>query len=252
MNRDLSGEDHRSNPPGSTSGSDGGNSVVPGDSPSDRGSRVGPPDDMQSLPDFIVRVKMKSKFIDDSFPQDEGFIVEVKVKSEYVESSFQHKDADGNLMVDPALVQRPLRGNQMKMVSCSKSSSHFFDSEVSFNQNMTQTSCQEVNKYSRVLTKNKNWITTFKKTKRNEKPHMCSVCKKTFSSLKSLKICQRLHKRERRHKCNVCSKEFPHLSSMKCHQVKHRREAFSMSCVQQDFCFFIVFQSTSKNTPQSE
>uniref|UniRef100_UPI00358E2B91 uncharacterized protein isoform X2 n=1 Tax=Myxine glutinosa TaxID=7769 RepID=UPI00358E2B91 len=111
MNRDVSDEDHRSNPPGSTIGSDGGNSVVPGDSPSDRGSRVGPPEDQNPGPDFIAKVKVKSEFVDDPFPRDEGFIVEVKVKSEYVdESSCQDKDVDGKLMVDPELMQRPLRG----------------------------------------------------------------------------------------------------------------------------------------------
>uniref|UniRef100_UPI00358F2B28 uncharacterized protein n=1 Tax=Myxine glutinosa TaxID=7769 RepID=UPI00358F2B28 len=93
MNRDVSGEDHRSNPPGSTSGSDGGNSVVPGDSPSDRGSRVGPPEDEDPGPGVIVKVKVKSEFVDDSFTQHEGFIVKVKVKSEFEdESTFQDTD----------------------------------------------------------------------------------------------------------------------------------------------------------------
>uniref|UniRef100_UPI00359024CC uncharacterized protein isoform X2 n=1 Tax=Myxine glutinosa TaxID=7769 RepID=UPI00359024CC len=238
MNRDVSGEDHRSNLPGSTSRSDGGNSVVPGDSPSDRGSRVGPPEDEDPGPGVIVKVK--SEFVHDSFLQDEGFIVKVKVKSEFIdESTFQDKEVDGKLMVDPGFMHYPLRGivypvkvehfqndfsqsfldalsnecikqepcdspprelknapqlfeeNQLKMVSCSKSSSQLFDKEVSFNQNMTQT-CQQP-KSKRVPTKNNNCNTTFKKTERNEKPHNCSVCKKTFGSLASLKRCQAFH-----------------------------------------------------------
>uniref|UniRef100_UPI00358F4212 transcriptional regulator ATRX homolog n=1 Tax=Myxine glutinosa TaxID=7769 RepID=UPI00358F4212 len=111
MNRDVSGEDHRSNPPGSTSGSDGGISVVPGDSPSDRGSRVGPPEDEDPGPGVIVKVKVKSEFVDDSFPQHEDFVVKVEVKSEFVDDlSSVDKDFEQKLNVDPELGDCPRKG----------------------------------------------------------------------------------------------------------------------------------------------
>uniref|UniRef100_UPI00358FB6CD uncharacterized protein n=1 Tax=Myxine glutinosa TaxID=7769 RepID=UPI00358FB6CD len=90
MNQDLSGEDQRGNLPGSTSGSDVGNSVVLGDSSSYRGSRVGPPEDEDPGPGVIVMVKVKSEFVNDSFPQ--------------------HDDFDWKLNVDPKLVDYPIKG----------------------------------------------------------------------------------------------------------------------------------------------
>uniref|UniRef100_A0A8C4NDA6 C2H2-type domain-containing protein n=1 Tax=Eptatretus burgeri TaxID=7764 RepID=A0A8C4NDA6_EPTBU len=268
MNRDLSAEDHKVSPPGSTSPSDGGNAVILGGSPMDCVSRVGPPeDDKESGPGFILKLKVKSEFVGNSFPQDEDF-VKVKVKSEFVGgSSLQDKDVDGKLRVDPELMHwstrmkteifqsdfsqtsqdalgnecvkhepcdsppreiknapRLLEENEVKKVSYSKASSQSVDKEDSFDQNMTQTYCQEVNKYRGVLNKNKNCMTTFKKTERKEKQHKCSVCKKTFSSVTSLKRCEALHKRHMPYQCTVCSKEFYWLSSLNYHRVKHTEE----------------------------
>uniref|UniRef100_UPI0035902D32 zinc finger protein 99-like n=1 Tax=Myxine glutinosa TaxID=7769 RepID=UPI0035902D32 len=109
------------------------------------------------------------------------------------------------------------------MVSYSKTSSQLFGSEGSFNQNMTQTSYQEVNKYSSVLTKN-NCSTTFKKIERNMKLHESSACKKTISSLKSSNKCRAIPRREMPYKCTVCSNEFSWLSSLNYQSVEHTEE----------------------------
>uniref|UniRef100_A0A8C4R232 C2H2-type domain-containing protein n=1 Tax=Eptatretus burgeri TaxID=7764 RepID=A0A8C4R232_EPTBU len=201
MKQDLYSEDHRTNPLGSTSDSDGGSAIGPRVSSTDHGSSVGPPEE-ESGSDFI-KVKVKSEFVDDSFPQDEGFIVKLKMKSEFIdESSVEEKGIDGKLLVDPELVHCPLRENQLEMVSYPKSSSQLLDTEVSFNQNMAQTYCWKVNKYTSVPTKNNNCITTFKEIERNKKLHKCSVCHKDFAYLSQLKMHERTHIRKTKFQTN--------------------------------------------------
>uniref|UniRef100_UPI00358FC9E2 uncharacterized protein isoform X4 n=1 Tax=Myxine glutinosa TaxID=7769 RepID=UPI00358FC9E2 len=62
MNRDLSGEEHKVNPPGSTRVSYGRNLLGPGESAADK----------EFSPDLIVKVKVESDFEDDSMSQENG------------------------------------------------------------------------------------------------------------------------------------------------------------------------------------
>uniref|UniRef100_UPI00358F545B uncharacterized protein n=1 Tax=Myxine glutinosa TaxID=7769 RepID=UPI00358F545B len=76
-NQDLSIMEHRTNPSGSRSGSDGGNLLGPGGSPGDE----------ESVPDFIVKVKVECEIIDDYSTLFKDFIVPVKVESEFLDQS---------------------------------------------------------------------------------------------------------------------------------------------------------------------
>uniref|UniRef100_UPI00358F5857 uncharacterized protein isoform X1 n=1 Tax=Myxine glutinosa TaxID=7769 RepID=UPI00358F5857 len=73
MNRDLSGEKHKVNPPGSTRISDGRNLLGPGESPGDK----------EFGPDFIVAVKVESEFPNEYSSLGKDSIVKVKVESEF-------------------------------------------------------------------------------------------------------------------------------------------------------------------------
>uniref|UniRef100_UPI00358E6EB4 transcription initiation factor TFIID subunit 3-like n=1 Tax=Myxine glutinosa TaxID=7769 RepID=UPI00358E6EB4 len=69
---------------------------VPGDSPSDRGSRVGLPEDEDPGPGVIVKVKVKSEFVDDSFPQHEDLVHPVKMEDFQSDFSQSSQDALSN------------------------------------------------------------------------------------------------------------------------------------------------------------
>uniref|UniRef100_UPI0035902ABF zinc finger protein 664-like isoform X2 n=1 Tax=Myxine glutinosa TaxID=7769 RepID=UPI0035902ABF len=249
MNPDLSGEDHRSN----LLGDDGGNSVgpAPGGSPSDRGSRVGPPEDEDPGPGVFVNVK--SEFVDDSFPQHEGFDQKLKVDPELVDCPIKGEPHPGkrenfqsnflqtsqDVLSNKDVKQEPSDSpprepsdaaqlqekEETKLVSCTICSK-LFNTEVPFDQKTTQTFCQGNDKVSSVSYKN-NCQSCLKKLGRlqgSEKPHQCPVCNKTFTLLSSLKLHKKIHTGDKPYKCPVCGKAFHRLLYLNDHQRMHTGE----------------------------
>uniref|UniRef100_UPI00358FA229 tigger transposable element-derived protein 1-like n=1 Tax=Myxine glutinosa TaxID=7769 RepID=UPI00358FA229 len=88
MNRDLSGEKHKVNPPGSTRISDGRNLLGPGESPGDK----------EFGPDFIVAVKVESEFPDKYSSLGQDLIVKVKVESEFEDDPMSQENAEAEMV----------------------------------------------------------------------------------------------------------------------------------------------------------
>uniref|UniRef100_UPI00358E3D0F uncharacterized protein n=1 Tax=Myxine glutinosa TaxID=7769 RepID=UPI00358E3D0F len=142
MKGDVSIVEHRTNPPGWSrrSGSDGGNGVSPGRSPGDE----------ECGPDFIVKVKVETEFIDEfSFIKDEAPLVKMETfQSNSLQTS---QDTLSNVDVkqescdsppaEPSKAEQLLEVKQMELVSCSYCS-QFFCSEV-LNHHMTHTDSQK-------------------------------------------------------------------------------------------------------------
>uniref|UniRef100_UPI00358E6F8A zinc finger protein 79-like isoform X1 n=1 Tax=Myxine glutinosa TaxID=7769 RepID=UPI00358E6F8A len=280
MNRDLSGEKHKVNPPGSTRISDGRNLLGPGESPGDK--EFGPDSLMDEFEekfgivssssfgfykttpsfivnfateDFIVAVKVESDFLDQSSPLDKGLIMKVKVKSEFEDDSISQEKGEAQVVksktfqnnllqtsqyalsndhvkqepcdsrpTEPSKAAQLLEEKQVKQVSCTNCS-QLFDMEV-FNQHMTQSVCQETDKYSSLSCTRicKCCAETPKDIQGSEGPRKCYVCDKSFTVLSSLKVHQKMHTREKLHKCSVCSKGFIRHSKLKIHQRVHTGE----------------------------
>lgn len=54
-----------------------------------------------------------------------------------------------------------------------------------------------------------------------EKPHICSVCSKGFSTSSSLNTHRRIHSGEKPHQCQVCGKRFTASSNLYYHRMTH-------------------------------
>uniref|UniRef100_UPI00358F527E zinc finger protein 583-like n=1 Tax=Myxine glutinosa TaxID=7769 RepID=UPI00358F527E len=250
MKRDLSGEEHSANPPGSPICPDGGNALSPGACDGVHGSRVGPSEDMELGPDFIIEVKVESEFIDDysSLVKGETHLVKsTKFKSSFLQTS---QDALSNEHVKQEARDSPprenskaaplLEGKQRKLVSCSKCF-QLFDVEV-FNPLMTRNTCQETDKFSSVSSNRicKSCTETLKSIQGSERPHeytiangdnnqykkahKCSFCSKAFAFISQLKIHQIIHTGEKLYNCSICMKAFGSSSHLNIHQRIHTGE----------------------------
>uniref|UniRef100_UPI00358E7425 uncharacterized protein isoform X3 n=1 Tax=Myxine glutinosa TaxID=7769 RepID=UPI00358E7425 len=89
MKRYVFGEGIEVNPRGIICAFVGGNMAGPGGSCVERGSSVCEHVVGDPLPDFIVRVKVESEFVDDSPAQQKDLIVKVIVESEFVDKFAQ-------------------------------------------------------------------------------------------------------------------------------------------------------------------
>lgn len=54
-----------------------------------------------------------------------------------------------------------------------------------------------------------------------EKPHVCMVCSKGFSTSSSLNTHRRIHSGEKPHQCQVCGKRFTASSNLYYHRMTH-------------------------------
>uniref|UniRef100_UPI00358F04DC zinc finger protein ZFP2-like n=1 Tax=Myxine glutinosa TaxID=7769 RepID=UPI00358F04DC len=296
MNGDVSSEDNRLNPPGSSSFSDGRNLVGPEDSHSDCRFRIARPEENESghgeahlgmmetfqsyfqtpqdtlsnehvkqeprdspledtskaarlLKDFIVEVKVKSEFIDDY-----ASLVEVEANPGTRETfqSYFHTSQDAlineRVKVEPrssppmvsSKAAQLLDEKQKELVSCSNCS-QLFDLEV-FNSHTTRTICEETDNISIVSYNSscKSWTETLKNIQGSERPHMCSMCDKSFTVLSSLNLHKKIHtgekshilkpangdnnQREKPHKCSLCPKAFAQWKNFNEHQRMHSGE----------------------------
>lgn len=68
--------------------------------------------------------------------------------------------------------------------------------------------------YDRSFCKKKNIFS-------GEKPHVCMVCSKGFSTSSSLNTHRRIHSGEKPHQCQVCGKRFTASSNLYYHRMTH-------------------------------
>uniref|UniRef100_UPI00358F8639 zinc finger protein 664-like n=1 Tax=Myxine glutinosa TaxID=7769 RepID=UPI00358F8639 len=202
MNGDLSGEDNRLNPPGSSSFSDGRNLVGPEDSHSDCRFRIARPEENKSGHDFIVEVKVESEFIDDypSLVKDEALVGTMETFQSYFETSQdalcnEHgkEEPRESLPMESSKAVQLLDEKQMKLVSCSNCSK-LFNAEV-FNPHMTRTICDETDKFGIAShnRRSKGCPETFNNIKGSGRSYKCSVCNESFTLSSSLNLHQRIH-----------------------------------------------------------
>uniref|UniRef100_UPI00358F93A2 zinc finger protein 501-like isoform X3 n=1 Tax=Myxine glutinosa TaxID=7769 RepID=UPI00358F93A2 len=198
---------------GSTNTSDGRNAVGPGGSFSYCGSIVGSTEGTECRTDAVVKVMIKSEFIEDSFPQ--------------------YEDVDGNLKVDPELEDCPLREIKLEKFYCANCSS-LVDREVTFNHHLTQTFCQDVCKFRGESNNNNNNNNYYycdrcikilqQASHKSEKSHNFYFCNKDFTSTLCLKRGEKIHTDDSPHRCTVCNKAFASSSSLSVHQRTHMGE----------------------------
>uniref|UniRef100_UPI00358F38D8 zinc finger protein 239-like n=1 Tax=Myxine glutinosa TaxID=7769 RepID=UPI00358F38D8 len=239
MNRDLSGEKHKVNPPGSTRISDGRNLLGPGESPGDK----------EFGPAFIVAVKVESEFLDPPSLLVKDSIVKVKVESESEDDSLSQEKGEAQVVksetfqnnllqtsqdalskdhvkqepcdtppTEPSKSAQLLEEKEMKQVFCSNCS-QLFNTQV-FIRHMAVT--QETETFSSVTCK--CCADTLKNIQGSERPHKCSVCDKSFTMLSSLKVHQTIHTGEKMLNCPTFSKEIAHSSDLHVHQRLHTGE----------------------------
>ena len=56
-----------------------------------------------------------------------------------------------------------------------------------------------------------------------EKPHVCDVCFKAFSTSSSLNTHRRIHSGEKPHECPTCGKRFTASSNLYYHRMTHKK-----------------------------
>jgi len=58
---------------------------------------------------------------------------------------------------------------------------------------------------------------------KGEKPHVCDVCFKAFSTSSSLNTHRRIHSGEKPHECPTCGKRFTASSNLYYHRMTHKK-----------------------------
>uniref|UniRef100_UPI00358FA071 uncharacterized protein isoform X3 n=1 Tax=Myxine glutinosa TaxID=7769 RepID=UPI00358FA071 len=92
MDRDISGKDLTVDTAGTTCGSTGGNTLDPRGCRAECGSRGGEHEDKDKVPDFIVKVKVESEFVDVFASQVEDHDLKMKVDPELLDCTIKRED----------------------------------------------------------------------------------------------------------------------------------------------------------------
>uniref|UniRef100_A0A8C4QD84 C2H2-type domain-containing protein n=1 Tax=Eptatretus burgeri TaxID=7764 RepID=A0A8C4QD84_EPTBU len=240
MNRDLSGEDLEINPPGFICSFVGGRSMVgSGGSPAERGSTFGKHVVKDPLPDFIVRVKVESEFVDDSTAQEKDLIVKVKVESEFVDKFSQGETQP----VNRENFQSNFRQTSQDTLSKKHVKQKPCDSPLRKPINAAQKregNAKQGKKLYKCSVCSKSFMSSAS-VRRHEvihtgkRPFVCCVCNKAFSRSSDLHQHRRIHSGVKPYKCSVCLKAFGRSSNMYQHQRMHTREKHRCSVCHKDF-----------------
>uniref|UniRef100_A0A8C4Q849 Uncharacterized protein n=2 Tax=Eptatretus burgeri TaxID=7764 RepID=A0A8C4Q849_EPTBU len=241
MDQVISGEKQRANPLEYTSFADGGTAVSLGDSSAERRSRVGSPEDKESGPDVIVKVKVKSEFVDDSFSQDEGEAH--LMKTENFQRNFLQTSQDA--LNNEGVKQEPCDSPSMEL---SNATQMLTENQMGVSVNQHGNFCHDTDKSSMSSENTHTILTRSSKTldeiQRNEKPNNFSFSTKTLPSFSSPKRDQNVHKDEKSFTCPVCSQAFYNISSLNKHQRTHKREKpYTCSLCQKAFVQLIYLKN---------
>uniref|UniRef100_UPI00358E0031 zinc finger protein 787-like isoform X2 n=1 Tax=Myxine glutinosa TaxID=7769 RepID=UPI00358E0031 len=221
MKRYVFGEGIEVNPRGIICAFVGGNMAGPGGSCVERGSSVCEHVVGDPLPDFIVRVKVESEFVDDSPAQQKG--ESHPMMTENFQSDFHQPSQDvlSKKRVNQEVCDSPPKKSnnaaelqegdskqRKKLYMCSICSKPF-------------VSCSSMRRHEIIHT--------------GKRPFVCSVCSKAFSRLSDLRQHRTIHTGVKAFKCSVCLKAFGRSSNMYQHQRMHTREKHTCSVCHRDF-----------------
>lgn len=73
-----------------------------------------------------------------------------------------------------------------------------------------------------------------------EKPHVCAVCGKGFSTSSSLNTHRRIHSGEKPHQCQVCGKRFTASSNLYYHRMTHIKVNMKLRSIIINFCLIAI------------
>ncbi|XP_055632912.1 zinc finger protein 808-like [Toxorhynchites rutilus septentrionalis] len=81
------------------------------------------------------------------------------------------------------------------------------------------------------ILRNKRALSDHEQCHQGERPHVCSICTKTYAGLETYRKHMKLHSIEQdRFKCEVCGKGFKTSTYLKCHYITHNPDYRPLNC----------------------